>query len=476
MVTSWQNCLFTIRDEVTPEAFTSLFGTLQVVAISTDGNKLRLLAPNKYVCEEIKEQYLDRIKEIMSGAQKGECAVEVSVGIGNVAGLLSSSSSSVADEEVTAVQGGIQTGLPANVPHNPEQMINAEGSSIVGKDESNPFIPLREAFTFDTFVEGKSNQIALAASLRVATREADTQYNPLLLYGDVGLGKTHLMHAIGNSIVQSHPTLKVVCMSANQFVKSMVQAITKNRMKDFTEFYQSVDVLLVDDIQFLIAGPKTQEEFFHLFNRLQEKCRKIVMTSDRHPSEIERLDDRLTSRFGGGMTACMEMPELETRVAILLKKAERMPVDLSQEAAFFIAERVRSNVRELEGALHRVSAGRQTGEHLTLEEVKESLSDLVARRDRQLSIDNIQRVVAEYYNIHVSDLLSQRRTRSITRPRQLTMALARDLTSHSLPEIGAAFNRDHSTVVHAHRKVEEWKESNKEIADDYDKLLRMLTA
>ena len=461
MLTSWQNCLFTIRDEVTPEAFTSFFGALQVEAIGTDGNKLRLLAPNKYVCEEIKEQYLERIEEIIFGKQKGECSVEVLVGIGNT--------------EATVVQGGMQTGLPANVQHNPGQMSNPKGSSIARRSESNRFTRLDETFTFDTFVEGKSNQIALAASQMVVTREADAQYNPLLLYGDVGLGKTHLMHAVGNSIVQKHPTLKVVCMSSQQFMIYLVQSITEGRMREFTDFYRSVDVLLVDDIQFLTTKPKSQEEFFHMFNWLQEKRGQIVMTSDRHPREIKHLENRLISRFGGGMTACVEMPELETRVAILLKKAERMSIDLSQEVAFFIAEQVRSSVRELEGALNCVAGVALTGEPLTVDGAKESLSDLVAIRDRQLSIDNIQRVVAEYYHIKVSDLLSQRRTRSITRPRQLTMALAREFTNHSLPEIGAAFNRDHSTVVHAYRKVEEWKESNQEIANDYNKLLRILT-
>ena len=320
--------------------------------------------------------------------------------------------------------------------------------------------------------------MARAAAIQVSENVGGSSYNPLLLYGGVGLGKTHLMHAVGNAIAERHPELKVAYMYSQRFMEEMVRAIEHGAMSEFTQYYRSVDVLLMDDIQFLAKGSKSQEEFFHVFNRLQEDGRQIVLTCDRYPKEIQGLEERLESRFVWGMTAAVEPPELETRVAILLKKAEREAVYIPSDAAFFIAERVRSNVRELEGALRRVIANaRFTGRPISIDQVKSALRDLIAIQARQVGIDNIQKTVADYYKLRMSDLLSKKRNRSLARPRQVAMALSKELTNHSLPEIGDAFGgRDHTTVLHACRKVEELREMNPEIKDDYRNLRRILTS
>jgi chromosomal replication initiator protein len=320
--------------------------------------------------------------------------------------------------------------------------------------------------------------MARAAAIQVSENVGGSSYNPLLLYGGVGLGKTHLMHAVGNAIADRHPELKVAYMYSQRFMEDMVRAIEHGSMSEFTQYYRSVDVLLMDDIQFLAKGSKSQEEFFHVFNRLQEDGRQIVLTCDRYPKEIQGLEERLESRFVWGMTAAVEPPELETRVAILLKKAEREAVYIPSDAAFFIAERVRSNVRELEGALRRVIANaRFAGRPISIDQVKSALRDLIAIQARQVGIDNIQKTVADYYKLRMSDLLSKKRNRSLARPRQVAMALAKELTNHSLPEIGDAFGgRDHTTVLHACRKVEELREMNPEIKDDYRNLRRILTS
>jgi chromosomal replication initiator protein len=320
--------------------------------------------------------------------------------------------------------------------------------------------------------------MARAAAIQVSENVGGSSYNPLLLYGGVGLGKTHLMHAVGNAIADRHPELKVAYMYSQRFMEDMVRAIEQGAMADFTQYYRSVDVLLMDDIQFLAKGSKSQEEFFHVFNRLQEDGRQIVLTCDRYPKEIQGLEERLESRFVWGMTAAVEPPELETRVAILLKKAEREEVYIPSDAAFFIAERVQSNVRELEGALRRVIANaRFTGRPISIDQVKAALRDLIAIQARQVGIDNIQRTVADYYKLRLGDLLSKKRSRSVARPRQLAMALSKELTNHSLPEIGDAFGgRDHTTVLHACRKIEELKEMNPEIKEDHRNLRRLLTS
>lgn len=435
----WQKCLDKLEDELSSQQFNTWIRPLQAVG---DDDNVKLLAPNRYIKDQVNTQFLNRIRELLS--ENGSGSVELEIGS---SGRL--------------VEGKSEA-----------------SNTFAARERFYPLLDLNKAFTFDTFVEGRSNQIARAAALQVSENIGGSSYNPLLLYGGVGLGKTHLMHAVGNSIADRHPNLKVAYMYSQRFMEDMVRAIEHGTMGDFTQYYRSVDVLLMDDIQFLAKGMKTQEEFFHVFNRLQEDGSQIVLTCDRYPKEIEGLEPRLESRFVWGMTAPVEPPDLETRVAILLKKAEIDQVHLPSESAFFIAERIRSNVRELEGALKRVIANSNfTGEAICNEQVRESLRDLLAIQDRQIGVDNIQKTVADYYKIRLGDLHSKTRTRSIARPRQVAMALAKELTNHSLPEIGNAFGgRDHTTVLHACRKIEELKESNRDIREDYNNLLRLLTS
>lgn len=335
---------------------------------------------------------------------------------------------------------------------------------------------LNTSFTFANFVEGKSNQLGLAAATQVAENPGGS-YNPLFIYGGVGLGKTHLMHAVGNALINRRPNAKVVYLHSERFVADMVKALQLNAINDFKRYYRSVDALLIDDIQFFAGKERSQEEFFHTFNALLEGGQQIILTCDRYPKEINGLEERLKSRFGWGLTVAIEPPELETRVAILMKKAQQAAMDLPNDAAFFIAQRIRSNVRELEGALKRVIANAHfTGRPISIDLVREALKDLLALQDRLVSIDNIQRVVAEYYKIKVSDLHSKRRSRSVARPRQVAMYMAKELTNHSLPEIGDAFGgRDHTTVLHACRKIKELLDSDADIREDVKNLLRTLT-
>jgi chromosomal replication initiator protein len=335
---------------------------------------------------------------------------------------------------------------------------------------------LNTSFTFANFVEGKSNQLGLAAATQVAENPGGS-YNPLFIYGGVGLGKTHLMHAVGNALINRRPNAKVVYLHSERFVADMVKALQLNAINDFKRYYRSVDALLIDDIQFFAGKERSQEEFFHTFNALLEGGQQIILTCDRYPKEINGLEERLKSRFGWGLTVAIEPPELETRVAILMKKAQQAAMDLPNDAAFFIAQRIRSNVRELEGALKRVIANAHfTGRPISIDLVREALKDLLALQDRLVSVDNIQRVVAEYYKIKVSDLHSKRRSRSVARPRQVAMYLAKELTNHSLPEIGDVFGgRDHTTVLHACRKIKELLDSDADIREDVKNLLRTLT-
>lgn len=335
---------------------------------------------------------------------------------------------------------------------------------------------LNTSFTFANFVEGKSNQLGLAAATQVAENPGGS-YNPLFIYGGVGLGKTHLMHAVGNALLKRRPNGKVIYLHSERFVADMVKALQLNAINDFKRYYRSVDALLIDDIQFFANKERSQEEFFHTFNALLEGGQQIILTCDRYPKEINGLEERLKSRFGWGLTVAIEPPELETRVAILMKKAQQAAMELPNDAAFFIAQRIRSNVRELEGALKRVIANAHfTGRPISIDLVREALKDLLALQDRLVSTDNIQRVVADYYKIKGSDLLSKRRSRSVARPRQVAMYLSKELTNHSLPEIGESFGgRDHTTVLHACRKIKELLESDADIREDVKNLMRTLT-
>jgi chromosomal replication initiator protein len=353
---------------------------------------------------------------------------------------------------------------PAEAPVRPAPAALVSPSSLV------------EGYTFERFVEGKSNQLALAAAQQVAEHPG-LSYNPLFLYGGVGLGKTHLMHAVGNAMRRKNPDAKIVYLHSERFVADMVKALQLNAINDFKRFYRSVDALLIDDIQFFANKDRSQEEFFHTFNALLEGGQQMILTCDRYPKEIDGVEERLKSRFGWGLTVAVEPPDLETRVAILMKKAEQSHITLAPDAAFFIAQRIRSNVRELEGALKRVIASANfTGRPFDIDLIKDSLKDLLALQDKQVSLDNIKRKVAEYYKIKVADLMSKRRNRSVARPRQVAMAMAKELTHHSLPEIGDAFGgRDHTTVLHACRKIRELRDVSPDISEDYQNLLRALT-
>ena len=337
---------------------------------------------------------------------------------------------------------------------------------------------LNDNYIFESFVEGKSNQIALAAAKQVADQASGSKYNPLFLYGGVGLGKTHLMHAVGNKLKKERPDAKICYLHSETFVSEMVKALQLGAMNEFKKFYRGLNALLIDDIQFFAGKEQSQDELFHTFNSLIENGNLMIFSCDRYPKEIEGLEERLKSRFGWGLSVVIDPPALETRAAILMQKANDMGLALSDECAFFIADQVKSNVRELEGALTRVAANaRFTNAEIDIDLIKNSLRDILAIQARMVTIPNIQRVVAEYYNIRVSDLLSSRRSRSVTRPRQIAMSLAKSLTNHSLPEIGESFGgRDHTTVIHACEKVKELMQTNLEIEEDFKKLRRHLSA
>ena len=363
-----------------------------------------------------------------------------------------------------------------NVAETLDVSSNSAHQTIKEEPRSPKKSNLIEGFTFDTFVEGKSNNIALAASRQIGDGLKNS-YNPLFIYGGVGLGKTHLMHAVGNELLRKDPSKKISYVHSEKFVSDMVKSLQLGAISEFKQYYRSLDALLIDDIQFFAKKEQSQEELFHTFNSLLEQGSQMILTCDRYPKEIDGLEDRLKSRLGWGLPVVIEPPELETRVAILLKKAQSMNQQLNDESAFFIAQKVKSNVRELEGALKRVIANSNfTGRPISVELIKDSLKDLLAIQARQVSVDNIQKITADYYNIKLSDILSKRRSRSVARPRQMAMFLAKELTNYSLPEIGESFGgRDHTTVIHACKKINELRRSNLDIEEDYRKLLRVLT-
>ncbi|NPU90462.1 MAG: chromosomal replication initiator protein DnaA [Gammaproteobacteria bacterium] len=473
----WHQCLNRLQEELPSQQFNMWIRPLQA---EVNGGQLRLLAPNRFVLDWVNEKFLGRISELMKELSITEEPFQVVLAIGSrqvakpaVAVPVVESSTGRSGRTVTVVEQKAEevpeVRVTANKPPAGRE-VDVVGS-IKHKTNLNP------QFTFDSFVEGKSNQLARAAATQVAENPGQA-YNPLFLYGGVGLGKTHLMHAVGNFMMTQNPNAKVVYLHSERFVADMVKALQINAINEFKRFYRSVDALLIDDIQFFAGKERSQEEFFHTFNALLEGGQQMILTSDRYPKEISGVEERLKSRFGWGLTVAVEPPELETRVAILMKKAEESRIILPDEAAFFVAQRVRSNVRELEGALKRLIANAHfTGKPITLEFVKESLKDLLALQDKQVSVDNIQKTVAEYFKIKLSDILSKRRSRSVARPRQIAMALAKELTNHSLPEIGEAFGgRDHTTVLHACRKVKELRESSSDVREDYTNLLRSLTS
>jgi len=440
----WNICVRQLETELSDQLLNTWIRPLQV---EEQDAEILLYAPNRFVLDWVRDHYLTRISELIIQNSQDSGPKQVSLLVGSKV-ITKQTLTKTPSEKV----------LPERIISPPKHNLNRD-------------------FTFDNFVEGKSNQLAKAAALQVANN-AGKAYNPLLIYGGVGLGKTHLMHAIGNHIIKLNPDSHIVYLHSERFVQDMVKALQHNAIDKFKRYYRSVNALLIDDIQFFAGKERSQEEFFHTFNALLEGQNQIILTCDRYPKEVEDLQERLKSRFGWGLTQAIEPPELETRVAIMQSKAEQANANLPNDVAFFIAKRIRSNIRELEGALRRVIANSQfTGKPITLEFAKEALHDLITLQEKLVTIENIQKTVAEYYKIRISDLSSARRSRSITRPRQLAMALSKELTNHSLPEIGEAFGgRDHTTVLHACRKTIELRDSDIKINDDYINLLRILSS
>lgn len=466
----WQSCLKRLQEDLPAQQYSMWLRPLEP---EFEGNCLTLFAPNRFVLDWVRDKYLGQISDLIAEyANNQDLTLRFDV-ISNRKQNNNATVSPVApalqfaaDAQSTAQQLKAEKPMPVANTSAPVQVKPATHKSNINK-----------TYQFDNFVEGKSNQLARAAAQQVADNPGGS-YNPLFIYGGTGLGKTHLLHAVGNGILNKKSDANVVYMHSERFVQDMVKALQNNAIEEFKRYYRSVDALLIDDIQFFANKERSQEEFFHTFNALLEENQQVILTSDRYPKEIDGVDDRLKSRFGWGLTIIIEPPELETRVAILMKKAAENRVNLPNEVAFFIAKRLRTNVRELEGALNRVIANANfTGKPITIEFVRDALRDLLALQDKLVTIDNIQKTTAEYYKIKVSDLLSKRRSRSVARPRQIAMALAKELTNHSLPEIGDAFGgRDHTTVLHACRKVKELKEENHNVKEDFQNLIRTLSS
>lgn len=447
--TLWEQCIDYLQsdDDLSSQKINTWIRPLHA---ELKNNQLTLLAPNQFVLDWVNEHFLGKIRAALTTLLGGDSPT-VSLQIG----------SRQSSPSTTHVNSAASTARPAATTVKTQAHLNN----------------LNKEFTFDSFVEGKSNQLARAAAMQVAENPG-LAYNPLFIYGGVGLGKTHLMHAMGNFILKQNPDAKVLYLHSERFVADMIKALQRNAMNEFKRFYRQVDALLIDDIQFFAGKERSQEEFFHTFNALLDDQQQIILTCDRYPKEISGLEARLQSRLGWGLTVAVEPPELETRVAILMTKAEKSQIDLPREVAFFIAKNIQSNVRELEGALKRVIANAHfIGCDITVEFTREALKDLLTLQAKLVTIDNIQRTVAEYYKIKLSDLLSKRRNRSLARPRQIAMALTKELTNHSLPEIGEAFGgRDHTTVLHACRKVKELLANDLDIQEDYKNLIRILSA
>ena len=524
----WQDCLETLRHDLPAQAYNTWLRPLRPsVSEQRDREGTRflsflLIAPNRFIQDWVKAKLLSHIDDVFASVTTsqgydlaGPSVVVATAGAVNAVGapeslhnretprgqqaqsfpttgaysesrehklesVLDNRISLSADSEDSLTPRQASPILTSTTPsrgfdRRPGAAMSGVDTIIEGKLSHQG--ALNRENTFDNFVEGKSNQLARAAAMQVAENPGFA-YNPLFIYGGVGLGKTHLMHAIGNYLKAKKPNAKVVYLHSETFVATMVTALQLNSINEFKRFYRSVDALLIDDIQFFAGKERSQEEFFHTFNALLEGGQQIILTSDRYHKEINGLEERLKSRFGWGLTVAVEPPELETRAAILMNKAALVNVALPNDAAMFIAQRLRSNVRELEGALKRVIAHASfKGEAINVELIKEALRDLFALQDKLVTIDNIQRTVAEYSKIKMSDMLSKRRNRSVARPRQVAMCLAKELTNHSLPEIGDAFGgRDHTTVMHACKQIAKLRQSSIDIEEDYNNLLRLLSS
>ena len=442
----WGECKKTLEKDLTVEEYSTWIAPLMLEE-NNGSNPLSysVLAPNKFISDWVEDNYGPAIKERLSA-------------------ITSNRELNLQFEIYEDYQEEQETSEKTPDSISTEKLANTKKSNLI------------KEFTFESFVEGKSNHIALAASRQIG-EGLKNSYNPLFIYGGVGLGKTHLMHAVGNELLAKDSKKKIAYVHSERFVSDMVKSLQLGAISEFKQYYRSLDALLIDDIQFFAKKEQSQEELFHTFNSLLERGSQMILTCDRYPKEIDGLEDRLKSRLGWGLPVVIEPPELETRVAILLSKARSMNHEIDEESAFFIAQKVRSNVRELEGALKRVVANSNfTGRPITIDLIKDSLKDLLAIQARQVSVENIQKITAEYYNIKLSDLLSKRRSRSVARPRQMAMFLAKELTNYSLPEIGESFGgRDHTTVIHACKKIKELRDFNLDIEEDYRKLLRVLT-
>lgn len=452
MASLWNQALKHLENDLNGQQFHTWILPLQAIE---EESSIRLLAPSTFILDWVNKRLMDNIRNAINiVAPTNPPEIQLEIGdyvLDNV------------EEPEPTVPQPLQT-------KTKKAESKSEAPSHGIKSNLNP------SFTFETFVEGKANQLAAAAARQVAENPGGS-YNPFFIYGGVGLGKTHLMHAIGNKLIKDNPKARVVYLHSERFVADMVNALRHNKIDEFKRFYRSLDALLIDDIQFFANKEQSQEEFFHTFNTLLEGNKQVILTSDRFPKEVDGLEDRLKSRFGWGLTIAVEPPEFEMRVAILLKKAAEFNVVLPDEVAFFIAKRLRGNVRDLEGALKRVGAYAQfTQQTLTVDIVKEALKDLLALQQKMVTLENIQKTVADYYKIRVADILSKRRSRNVARPRQIAMAIAKELTNHSLPEIGDAFGgRDHTTVLHAVRKVKELRETDHHIDEDFNSLVRIIT-
>ena len=449
--TIWNSCTERLADELTPQQFNTWIRPLKAEVLD---NELKILAPNKFVLDWVTSKFQDRIKAICED--------------------LSTDSPVILYESLDIIPD-----FQKNT-EKPNNKIKLEAPDKTRRREDGPSVledsRLNQNFTFDRFVEGKSNQLARAAAMQVAENPGPA-YNPLFIYGGVGLGKTHLMHAVGNHVLQQNPKAKIAYLHSQKFVQDMVKALQHNMINRFQSYYRSLNLLLIDDIQFFAGKERSQEEFFHTFNALLEGNQQVILTCDQYPTGIDGLELRLKTRFACGLTVAVEPPELETRVAILMNKAMQFDVDIPDDVAFFIAQRVRSNIRELEGTLKLLKANSQfKGQPITVDFTKETLKDLLSVQDKLVTIENIQKTVCEYFKLRISDLLSKKRSRSIARPRQFAMALSKNLTNHSLPEIGNAFGgRDHTTVLHACRKIQELRDTDSRIDEDFNHLLRILT-
>ena len=486
IVATWQKCVHCLKDELPSQQFNTWIRPIRVVVEGAD--TLHLLTPNRFVQDWVREHFLGRIQELLTeltlgsppklvlqiaGPEHQQPLHEQAVNVSelNTAPVAEMSGGATPD----SASGSVPVMVPAQATAAPRP---APAAPVVSTSRKLNFKgELNRNYTFANFIRGKSNQLAHAAAAQVASNPGGA-YNPLFIYGGVGLGKTHLMHAIGNHLREKNPSANVVYLHSQTFVGSMVSALQLNAINEFKRYYHSVDALLIDDIQFFANKERSQEEFFHTFNAIFEGGRQIIMTCDKYHSEINGLEERLKSRFGWGLSVAVEPPELETRAAILINKANQENVFLANEEAMFMAQKLRSNVRELEGALKKVVAhARFLGTEITIPLIKDALKDLLAIQSKLVSVDNIQRTVAEYYKIKMADMISKRRSRSVARPRQMAMCLSKELTNHSLPEIGTMYGgRDHTTVLHACRTISELRKTSSDISEDYQNLLRSLSS